>query len=185
MTTSVRILAGLPPYGQMATPIPEDWGRLGGEGLVVEFDLGSESWVANFQRGLEGIDLAVPHPRGHGTVVVSSGDLWEVDTVTRSAKCLLPAIDLALEVQSPEGWIFSRQGIALARLGANGIEWHTRRLSWDGFDNVRIEGDHVVGDAWSPLDDSWHPFRVDLVTGESKGGSFSDTDEEGWETLST
>lgn len=185
MTNSVRILAGLPAYGPMAIPIPEDWGRLGGEGLVVEFDLGSESWVANFKRGLGGLDLAAPHPRGHGAVVVSSGDLWEVDTVTRSAKCLLPAIDLALEVQSPEGWIFSRQGFALASLGPKGIEWHTRRLSWDGFNNVRIEGELVVGDAWSPMDDSWHPFRVDLQTGESKGGSFSNTDEEGWETLNT
>ena len=185
MTTSVRILGGLPPYGPMATPIPKEWGLRAGEGLVVEFETGTESWVANFQRGLGGLDLAAPHPRGHGAVVIASGDLWEVDTATRSAELLLPVIDEAIEVGSSEGWVFSLQGIALARFGPTGLAWHTRRLSFDGFDNLRIEGSHVVGVAWSPIDDSWRPFRVELETGKSEGGSFSCDDPEGWESLGT
>lgn len=184
MTTSVRILAGLPPYGPAATPIPADWGRRGGEGLVVEFDTDGETWVANVQRGLGGLDLAAPHPSGRGAVVIASGDLYEVDPVARVARLLLPAIDAALPVESPEGWILSRQGIALVRYGPAGLTWHTRRLSWDGFDDLRIEGGLVVGGAWSPLDSAWLPFRVDLETGRAEGGSFSDQDEEGWEHLS-
>ena len=50
------------------------------------------------------------------------------------------AIEAALQVRDPAGWIFNRQGIALAR-----------------------------------------PFRVDLSTGESTGGSYFDEDTEGWD----
>jgi hypothetical protein len=52
------------------------------------------------------------------------------------------AIEAALPVRDPDGWIFNRQGIALAR-----------------------------------------PFRVDLSTGESTGGSYFDEDTGGWERL--
>ena len=96
---------------------------------------------------------------------------------------LLPAIEAAFQVRDPHGWIFSRQGIALARFGPDGIVWHTRRLSWDGFDQLRIVHGEVTGVAWSPLDDEWQPFRVDLSTGRSTGGSYLDEDTEGWERL--
>lgn len=43
-------------------------------------------------------------------VVVASGDLW-VNPVQRSAQRLLPAIETALEVRDPDGWIFNRQSI--------------------------------------------------------------------------
>lgn len=87
------------------------------------------------------------------------------------------------EVQDPEGWVFSRQGLALARLGPTGIMWHTRRLSWDGFDQMQIVQGELTGLAWSPVDSGWHPFRVDLITGKSVGGSYFSEDVEGWEVL--
>jgi len=90
-----------------------------------------------------------------------------------------------LEAQNPEGWVFSRQGTALARLESNGLMWHTRRLSWDGFDQLHIVGDELRGLAWSPIDDTWRPFRVELRTGKSTGGSYFDSDVEGWETLAS
>ncbi|HKI85294.1 MAG TPA: hypothetical protein VKA53_00980, partial [Thermoanaerobaculia bacterium] len=81
------------------------------------------------------------------------------------------------------GWIYSRQGLALARLGPAGLFWHTRRLSWDGFDQLAVSGNEMKGLAWSPMDDRWHPFRVDIRTGTSQGGSYGDDDSEGWERL--
>ncbi len=183
---TVTMLSGLPPYGPMATAFPPKWGRLGREGTVVEFRAEAGAWVGNFQPGLGGLgglDGVALHPDGRHVVVISAGDLWVVDPNDRTAQLLLPAIEAAFDVQDPEGWIYNRQGLALARLGPAGLMWHTRRHSWDGFDQLAISGNEMKGLAWSPLDDQWHPFSVDLRTGTSDGGSFGDGDSEGWETV--
>lgn len=177
----VTHLSGLPAYGPVPTAFPAEWGRLGREGIVVEFKTQAEIWVGNFKPGLGGINFSSVHPNGRDAVVIAGGDLWVVNPETKTGQLLLPAIDAALEVQEPDGWIFSRQGLALARFGSQGIIWHTRRLSWDGFDQLSIVQGEVKGLAWSPLDDQWHPFRVDLGTGKSTGGSFGSEDAEGWE----
>jgi hypothetical protein len=178
---STRILSGLPSYGPAAISFPPDWGHLGREGTVVEFKTEASTWVGNFQPGLGGVQFAGLHPNKQYAVVIADGDLWVVDTDDRTAQQLLPAIDMALEVQDPDGWVFSRQGLALARLGPGGLIWHTRRLSWDGFDQLSIDQGEVKGLAWSPIDDQWHPFHVDIRTGKATGGSFGDEDSEGWE----
>jgi hypothetical protein len=180
---SVKQLPGLPPYGPSPQAFPVDWGRLGRQGVVVEFTIERGSWVGNFQPGLAGLEFVGIHPNKEDAVVIASGDLWVILPESRRAERLLPAIDSAIEVHDPEGWIFSRQGLAFARLGPTGLIWHTRRLSWDGFDQVRIAGGEMTGLAWSPMDERWHRFRVDLSSGRSVGGSFSKDDTEGWETL--
>ena len=149
----------------------------------MEFETDAGTWVANFKPGLGGLNLLHEHPNGRDAVVIAAGDLWIVTPELRLAEMLLPAVDAALEVQNPRGWVFSRQGLALVRLGPDGLIWHTRRLSWDGFDGLRIVGVEVTGLAWSPFDDQWRQFRVDLCTGRSSGGAFSDEDSEGWERL--
>jgi hypothetical protein len=97
---------------------------------------------------------------------------------------LLPALKALLEVRDPTGWIFSRQGIALARFSLEGLVWHTRRISWDGFDKLAVDQEKVTGLAWSPTDGRWYPFQVDIQTGATtSGGSYSEDDLEGWERL--
>lgn len=88
---NVRLISGLPAYGPLPTNFPGEWGRLGREGIVVEFK------------------------------------------------------------------------------------------TWDGFDERNIAQSEIKGLAWSPVDDQWHPFRVDLSTGKSTGGSYFTEDAEGWE----
>ena len=181
MDPAVRVLPGLPPYGPLATAFPAEWGRLGREGTVVEFKTERATWVGDFQPGLGGLQLVAVHPNQRDAVVIAAGDLWVVNPQERTAEQLLPAIDTALEVREPDGWVFSRQGIAFARLGPEGLIWHTRRLSWDGFDQLRIVHGDLTGLAWSPVDAQWHPFRVELGTGRSTGGSYVGEDTEGWE----
>ena len=179
---NAKILSGLPPYGPMASAYPPEW--VGREGTVVEFRSKAGAWIGNFKPGVDGLEFAGQHPDGRHAVVIASGDLWIVDPDDRSAELLLSAIEAALDVQDPDGWIFSRQGLALARLGPTGLIWHTRRLSWDGFDQLTIVGNEIKGLAWSPLEDQWLPFRVDIRTGISQGGSFGEKDREQWEKLS-
>ncbi len=169
----------------MATPFPAEFGCLGREGTVVEFTAEEGTWVGNFQPGPGGLEFAGYHPNGSDVVVIAAGDLWIVHPHERTAVRNLPALEAIFEVRDPAGWIFSRQGIALARLGPTGILWHTRRLSWDGFDQLQVGQDELTGRAWSPIDDQWVPFRIDIHTGKATGGSYSSRDVEGWEILAS
>jgi len=185
MAFTAAILPGLPPYGPLPTAFPPEWAELGREGTVVEFGTEAGVWVGNFQPGLGGLEFAGPHPNKANAVVIAAGDLWIVDPRERTAFRMLPSLQAILEVHSPEGWVFSRDGLALARLGPKGVMWHTRRLSWDGFDQLQIVQDELKGLAWSPIDDRWCEFSVDLKTGRSTGGSYADADAEGWELLAS
>jgi hypothetical protein len=183
MEPTVKLLSGLPPYGPMWTAFPPEWGSIGREGTVVEFGTEAGAWVANFRSGLGGLRFASLLPDKRNAIVIAGGDLWIIELATRTAVRELPAIEAMWEVQGPEGWVFSRQGIAFARLGAQGLMWHTRRLSWDGFDQVKIDRGELRGLAWSPVGDGWCPFSVELETGRSEGGSYLHDDTEGWEIL--
>jgi len=183
MIFSFRLLAGLPPYGAATICFPSEWGRLGREGVVVEFASQAGSWVGNFAGGLGGLTAVHPHPNDRDVVVIAAGDLWVVDMEQRSAEVAFSSIDAALDVQHPPGWVFSRQRVALARFGPGGLIWHTRRLSWDGFDQLKIVGGEITGRAWSPIRNQWLEFQVDLRTGKSSGGANSSEDSEQWEQL--
>ena len=170
MLKRVTLLPGLPATGPMATPFPSEWGRLGREGTVVEFQTDRSTWVGNFEPGLWG--LTAVHPNGDRAMVVARGDVWIVDPEQRSAERVLRGVDDLLEVEDPEGWILNTQGLALARLSPAGLLWQTRRISFDGIADLRVVGDKVIGAAYSPIDDGWYPFAVDLRTGRASGGSY-------------
>jgi hypothetical protein len=81
--------------------------------------------------------------------------------------------------------VLSVQGLAFLRLAPSGILWRTRRLSWDGFNAVRLSTETIRGDAWNPVEDRWMPFEVDLATGASEGGSFGSGDPESWQRIAS
>jgi hypothetical protein len=143
------------------------------------------AWVGNFARGLGGVTASVAHPDGHRVLVFAGGDLWSVDPAVRAADEIAVAVEAFWPVCDPDGFVMSRQGIALLRLGPSGILWHTRRLSWDGFNDVRISDETIAGKAWSVIENRWMPFEVTLATGASEGGSFGAGDPEGWEMLAS
>jgi len=123
MVSAARILSGLPPYGPMPTTFPPEWGYLGREGTVVEFKTEEGVWVGNFQPGLGRLQFAGLHPDGLNVIVIAAGDLWIVNPGERTAVRMLPSLEAILEVHYPEGWLFSRQGIApqgLVRRGSCG-----------------------------------------------------------------
>jgi hypothetical protein len=177
-----RIREGLPPYGAPSIPFPSDFGRLGREGLVVEFqtDAGA-AWTGNFKPGLNGLTQIEDHPDGRRVLVFSGGDLWVIDPSTQEAESVAFAIDARWTFA--KDLILSRQGLAFLRFGPSGVVWHTRRLSWDGFDEVRIVDSYLYAVAWSAVEDRWIPCSVDLISGLSQGGSFGEDDRERWERL--
>ncbi len=62
---------------------------------------------------------------------------------------------------------------SLLAWGAQGQAWQTARLSWEGVQITRIEGDELHGIGWDLLTDSDLPFTVDLRTGAHYGESRS------------
>jgi hypothetical protein len=67
-------------------------------------------------------------------------------------------------------------GLWFELLGAVGLHWRSRRISWDGMREVRLEGLRLFGEAWSPFEDCWLPFELDLCSGEFTGGSYNGPD---------
>ena len=143
MIYAATILAGLPPYGPMPAAFPSEWGLRGREGTVVEFKSTTGDWVGNFEPGLGGLQFAGIHPNRVDAIVIAAGDLWVVNCEGRTAQRLLPALNALFAVENPEGWIFSRQDIALARFSLEGVIWHTRRISWDGFDKLASDAARI------------------------------------------
>jgi len=158
----------------MALGFPHEWTSLGREGLVVEFATTDGAvWVGNFRPGLGGLDDVRWHPDGRQVLVASAGALWCVNPESRMAEEIAPAILDIWEMDESGDLLFNDQGVAFFRLGRSGIVWHTQRISYDGFQKVHFEADQLVGDAWSPIEDRWLPFSVDLTTGRVDGGSYT------------
>jgi hypothetical protein len=179
-----RLLAGLPPYGPLAQPIPLQWGRRGSEGVVVEFTArDGERWVGNFQPGMGTLDDVLLHPDGRRVLIVAHGDLWAVDADSRTAELVLHDAFDVWRVEQPPGYIANWCGLAFVRIAAEGLRWQTRRLSWDGFREVVVGEVTLTGSAYTPIERRWEPFAVELSTGASRGGSFGPGDHEGWERL--
>lgn len=169
-----EVLPGLPATG----PWPEQFSATGmghhKEGLVVRFHQQDRStWVGNFQRGLTDYDGVVTHPDGKHVIVIAGGQGYVVAPESREVtECLGGAIIQTYVIHNPALIVLDHQGIAFEALSPGGRIWRTQRLSWDGFRSVRIESGRMLGEAWSPMDDRWQRFEVDLVTGASSGGSF-------------
>ena len=179
-----RVLPGLPSYGPRAIEFPSAWGRGAREGLVVEFNVSPQSsWVGNFAPGLGGLDEVRPHPDGSAVLVITQGRMFYVDPAACTAVEVAHPVFGVWALPDTNDLIMSRQDIAFFRVGPQGVVWHTRRLSWDGFRDIRIDGLGVTGDAWSPVEDCWMPFRVDVLSGRAEGGSYTGPAEDGWEQL--
>jgi hypothetical protein len=167
-------LAGLPSSGQMAKTIPADWGHGAREGVVVEFQRADGSvWVGNFEPGPGGIDDVRTHPNGSDVLVTASGQLWSVNPTTQEAVRLAPAVFGVWDLSAPHRLLFNNQDLAFVCVGRDGVAWSTPRISWDGFRSLRFNADALEGEAWSPIDDRWLPFRVNLADGAVVGGSYS------------
>lgn len=169
-----RRLPGLPPYGAIATTVPPNWGAGAREGLVVEFAASDGNiWVGNFQQGIGGVDDVLSHPNGRDVLVISNGLLWIVNPATHTAEEVASAVFDVWPVTNPDGYLLNNQGLGFLRLSANGVMWKSRRISWDGFSDLRLEGERLTGKAWSPVEDAWLPFELDVRTGRADGGSYT------------
>ena len=168
------VLPGPPPYG----PAPEPFSPTGmgkhREGVVVQFSPGDGSeWVGNFQRGLTSFNSVLAWPEGQQVVVIAGGQGYVVDAYDRS--CLETFGGQITEALQPSAGVVVLCSLtAMQAFGPQGRLWQTRRISWDGFRALRIEGERILGESWRPFGEHWVPFAVRVSTGEVEGGAFED-----------
>jgi hypothetical protein len=76
------------------------------------------------------------------------------------------------ELGDPPLLIYDDQGIQFQALGRNGLRWRTKRISWEGFRNVVLDGGQLTGESVNATRDTWESFQVDLGTGRTTGGTY-------------
>jgi hypothetical protein len=165
-----ELLPGLPATGPLPSFFSPRKEPRYSEGLVVRFHTALGTWVANFERlSSSYLDGAFANPDGAGVIVVAGGQAYDIDPNARTVRHIFDSlVQFVLSCQNPQSLIFS-DGVSLSALGAVGVLWRTRRLSWDEIRCLRLEGDKILGEA-SDLSDEWIPFEVDLRSGAATGG---------------
>ncbi len=168
-----EILPGLPGTG----PLPEQFSPTGKglhrEGLVVRFlpEL-TTTWVGNFQRGLTSFDSVLDHPNETDVVVVAGGRGYIIRPETKQAVESFGAmINAVFKVPELKLLVFECV-VDFECYGKGGKLWRSRRISWDGMRNLRVDGTKLYGEAWSPLEGIWKEFELDIPSGECTGGSY-------------
>jgi hypothetical protein len=170
-----EVLDGLPVYGAPAVPFSATGLGTHREGLVVRFKASGSDWVGNFQRGGTSCDQVRQHPDGQHVLVVAGGTAYVVDPDTQALVIHFGG-QIRQIISLPDGpQVLLSNGLWFEALDARGTTWRSRRISWDGFRNVSLEGGSVCGEAYAPegIDGTWYPFAVDVRTGEVTGGSYS------------
>lgn len=172
MTANVRILPGLPAYGVPAEPFPSSGYGAHREGTVVEFeDKDGNKWIGNFQPGLNAYNAVFDTFGADRPIVIAGGSGYVVDVPSHKViEEFGGAIDWALEWH---GRLVLADGIGFVARNRDGVVWKSDRVSWDGMRDLSHDGGRVRGFAYSPLDDDYHSFDLDLETGNFSGGSYN------------
>jgi hypothetical protein len=125
---------------------------------------------------LTGFNTVIPSLRDDAVHVIAGGQGYEVDPRRRYLHSVFGgSIEIAVTACS-QGLLIMGDGIRLEAWVGHDLRWQSRRISWDGMRNVRVEGDKIAGEAWSPVDDCYCPFTVDLATGRVEGVSYNGPD---------
>jgi hypothetical protein len=96
--------------------------------------------------------------------------VYVVDPDTETAQCCRIGMVVSVVPIPDVNALLLNEVVRLSLISAAGINWRTRRLSWDGLRNLVVIKDFVHGEGWSP-DGIWHKFEVSLDTGEAVGGA--------------
>ena len=173
-SVNTRILSGLPAYGPRAESFPASGYGAHREGVVVEFvDDNGNAWVGNFQPGPGSYSAVFATFGEDRPVVIAGGGGYVVDVSSRKVIAEFGGtIDWCLEVRERARLIFA-DGIGFEARDRNGVVWRSGRVSWDGMRDLTHCDGKVYGYAYSPLDDDYKSFHLDLSTGRFSGGSYN------------
>jgi hypothetical protein len=104
------------------------------------------------------------HPNGSDVIVVVDGDVHIVAPQSRKLRDRLgDDIEQVTPLPALRSVLFRRL-THFETIAADNSHWCSPRISWDGFRDVTLRGTMIAGEAWTPVDEGWVPFTLDLVT---------------------
>jgi hypothetical protein len=168
-----EILPGLPPYGPPAISLSSTGHGKHSEGFVVRFFTPSgESWVGNFSRGLVKFQGVFEHPDGERAVVVAGGTAYVVSPERRACDSTFGAqIGWCCNVPTMHLLVFATL-VDVLILDQGGNLSRSCRISWDGLSDLKLDGHVISGRAYTPLDEEWRDFQIDLESRDVIGGTY-------------
>lgn len=104
---------------------------------------------------------------------VSGGYAYLIDTTApaRTAQVpLRPVVDV--RAAEAEGLLLFAGFHHIVAWGAEGMQWQSARLSWEGLQLGETRDGHLHGSGWEMFSDRELPFVLDLRTGEHTGGGY-------------
>jgi len=167
-----EILPGLPAYGPRAISFTLHGEREHREGLVVRFyPRHSEPWTGNFIDGTTICTAVLEHPNKSDIIVIAQGEGSIVDPETRTIHDRIGDVEQVIELPSLR-CVVLRDFTGFRALSVDNKGWRSPRISWDGFRKVTVRGTDLLGEAYTPIQDSWVPFKLDLLTGHCPDGVY-------------
>ncbi len=141
------------------------------EGYVLRFEPeNGESWVGNFQTGIS--YYSAFHELQTGRVAVIAGGQGYVVDVDRKELLFAFGGDVMCLLPTEGGTDFlTISNIDVERHCSTQRVWTSARIAWDGIGRVVLESEALIGQA-RHFDDTWHSFRIDLLTGLHTGGAY-------------
>jgi hypothetical protein len=136
---------------------------------VLVHPVGANPFLATFALGFA--DTAAPTglwscPHPDWLCAVAGGYAYLVNTLDPSQFEQIEYRPVLKVLAVPERRLLIFTGHhSLLAWGERGKAWQTERLSWEGVEISRIEGDRLEGTGWDMLADSDVPFTIDLQTG--------------------
>jgi hypothetical protein len=157
----------------MAISFTKNGAREHREGLVVRFyPKESDPWVGNFLGGMTICTVVMDHPNEADVIVVARGEVCVVDPENPAVHDRV-AWDVEEVIPLPSlGSVIFRGLTGFTALKADNSGWRSPQISWDGLRNIEVRETELLGEAYTPIEDAWVPFKLDLLTGNCTDGIY-------------
>jgi hypothetical protein len=112
-------------------------------------------------------------PRADDLLAVAGGYAYLIDAA-EPTRCLhLPLRPVTAVLPAAQAGVLLLAGFHhVAAIDANGLRWHSARLSWEGVTMTEVRNGQLHGTGWNMHTDREVPFALDLETGKHTGGGY-------------
>lgn len=112
-------------------------------------------------------------PSAEHLLAVAGGYAYRVDTGAPERTELLEQRPVTAVLAAPEDELLLLAGFHdVLAVGADGVQWRSARLSWEGVALSGVGDGRLRGVGWDMFADAEVPFVVDLRTGKHEGGGY-------------
>ena len=114
-----------------------------------------------------------PCPAPDDLLALAGGYGYRINSKQPQQYEFLPVRPVTSVLPAPADGLLLLAGFhTVLALGAEGVLWHTARLSWEGVTLGGVRAGVLHGDGWDMFADREVPFTVDLRTGAHEGGGY-------------